>query len=73
MTNKYLSFDGRPATLADLIAHLRYVSADLDAAAAADVVSDPVAAQGLARVIEHHCRTLEAELVAEPERVARKA
>jgi hypothetical protein len=62
VTDTYRSFDGRPATLADLIAYLRYLSADLEAAAAAGVMRDPVAAQGLARVIDHHRRQFEAEI-----------
>ena len=73
MTDKYRSFDGRPATLADLIAHLRYVAADLDAAAASGLLSDPAAAEGLARVIDHHRGRIEAELVIETPRRARGA
>ena len=73
VTDTYRSFDGRRATVADLIAHLRYVTADLDAAVAAGVLGDPAAAEGLARVIDHHRRQLEAELVTEAPRRVGKA
>jgi len=68
VTTTYRSADGRRATLSDLIAQLQYVARDIEAAAAAGMLPDPLAAQGLARVLEHHCRRFEAELSAEPGR-----
>jgi hypothetical protein len=62
VTTTYRSADGRRATLADLVAQMNYVIHDIEAAAAAGLLPDPLAAQGLARVIEHHTRRFEAEL-----------
>ena len=62
MTATYRAADGHSASLADLIADLRRIAKDLDAAADAGVAPDAQAARGLARVIEHHARQMDAAI-----------
>ena len=62
MTTTYRATDGRTATLADLIADLSGLAKDLASAADAGVAPDAAAARGVARVIEHHCRQMDAAI-----------